>query len=115
MDIKGLIGSVEDVYNMQLSNEPAEELAKILVDSGGKDITGQNNFELCGFVSGGSEAMEGVIKLARQVNHHDSYHRIIMSANLVFLFLVLPRNRPTETQELHRASFILSREHSCDP
>jgi adenosylmethionine-8-amino-7-oxononanoate aminotransferase len=54
---------------MQLSNEPAEELAKVLVDSGGKDASGQNVFELCGFVSGGSEAMEGVIKLARQVNH----------------------------------------------
>lgn len=46
---------------MQLSNEPAEELAKYLVDSG------NGAFELCGFVSGGSEAMEGVIKLARQV------------------------------------------------
>jgi E3 ubiquitin-protein ligase TRIP12 len=54
---------------MQLSNEPAEELAKILVDSGGKDSNGNNVFELCGFVSGGSEAMEGVIKLARQVRH----------------------------------------------
>src|ERR1700733_1696150 len=65
---------------MQLSNEPAEELAKVLVDSGGKDSTGQNNFELCGIVAGGSEAMEGVIKLARQVTH-DSYHRIIMCTN----------------------------------
>lgn len=53
--------SVTDVYNMQLSNEPAEELAKLLVESG------NGAFELCGFVSGGSEAMEGVIKLARQV------------------------------------------------
>ena len=52
---------------MQLSNEPAEELAKVLVDSGGKDSSGHNNFELCGIVAGGSEAMEGVIKLARQV------------------------------------------------
>jgi adenosylmethionine-8-amino-7-oxononanoate aminotransferase len=51
-----------DVYNMQFSNEPAEELAKILVDSG------EGAFELCGFVSGGSEAMEAVIKLARQVS-----------------------------------------------
>lgn len=32
---------------MQLSNEPAEELAKVLVDSG------KGAFELCGFVSGG--------------------------------------------------------------
>jgi adenosylmethionine-8-amino-7-oxononanoate aminotransferase len=36
-----------DVYNMQLSNQPAEELAKKLV-------AGSNGaFELCGFVSGG--------------------------------------------------------------
>jgi E3 ubiquitin-protein ligase TRIP12 len=69
-----------DVYNMQLSNQPAEELAKVLIASS------NGAFELCGFVSGGmfihsqsvpgiqllvmysgSEAMEGVIKLARQV------------------------------------------------
>ena len=37
-----------DVYNMQLSNEPAEELAKLLVDSS------NGAFELCGFVSGGT-------------------------------------------------------------
>lgn len=53
----------EDVYNMQLSNEPAEELAKLLCDSS------NGAFDLVGFVSGGSEAMEGVIKLARQVMH----------------------------------------------
>ena len=46
---------------MQLSNEPAEELARYLVDSG------KEAFASCGFVSGGSEAMEDVIKLARQV------------------------------------------------
>jgi len=63
------------VYNMQLSNEPAEELAKVLVDSGGKDSAGRNNFDLCGIVAGGSEAMEGIIKLARQVWNY-SYHRI---------------------------------------
>lgn len=51
----------EDVYNMQLSNEPAEELAKLLCDSS------NGAFDLVGFASGGSEAMEGVIKLARQV------------------------------------------------
>ena len=49
-----------DVYNMQLSNQPAEELAKYIVDSS------KGAFELVGIVSGGSEAMEGVIKLARQ-------------------------------------------------
>lgn len=37
-----------DVYNMQLSNEPAEELAKFLVD------TGKGAFALAGFVSGGA-------------------------------------------------------------
>lgn len=48
------------MYNMQLTNEPAEALAEQLVRSSG------GAFELAGFVSGGSEAMEGVIKLARQ-------------------------------------------------
>lgn len=37
-----------DVYNMQLSNEPAEELARILVESG------KGAFELCGFFAGGA-------------------------------------------------------------
>ena len=37
-----------DVYNVQLSNEPAEELARILID------TGKGAFELCGFFSGGA-------------------------------------------------------------
>ena len=66
---------------MQLSNQPAEALAKRLVASG------KGAFAACGFVSGGaysvthdsiyaavfipiligSEAMEAVIKLARQV------------------------------------------------
>jgi E3 ubiquitin-protein ligase TRIP12 len=39
--------NLSDVYNMQVSNQPAEELARILV-------AGSNGaFELCGFVSGG--------------------------------------------------------------
>ncbi|KAF8659854.1 hypothetical protein AX16_001739 [Volvariella volvacea WC 439] len=58
--IKDQLDKVSYVYNMQLSNQPAEELAKYLVS------TGNGAFELCGFVSGGSEAMEAVIKLARQ-------------------------------------------------
>ncbi|KAG7439758.1 uncharacterized protein BT62DRAFT_998118 [Guyanagaster necrorhizus] len=58
--IKDQLDKVSYVYNMQLSNEPAEELAKYLIS------TGNGAFDLCGFVSGGSEAMEGVIKLARQ-------------------------------------------------
>lgn len=45
---------------MQLSSQPAEELAKYIVSSS------KGAFELVGIVSGGSEAMEGVIKLARQ-------------------------------------------------
>lgn len=36
-----------DIYNAQCSNEPAEELARLIVD--GSD----GAFELCGFVSGG--------------------------------------------------------------
>ena len=41
-------GDPSDVYNMQLSNEPAEELAKLLIE--------QSNgaFDLVGFVSGGA-------------------------------------------------------------
>ena len=46
---------------MQLTNEPAEELGRVLVESG------KGAFAQCGFVSGGSEAMEAAIKLARQV------------------------------------------------
>jgi adenosylmethionine-8-amino-7-oxononanoate aminotransferase len=81
---------VQDVYNMQLSNEPAEELAKVLVDSGGKDSNGQNIFELCGFVSGGSEAMEGVIKLARQVSHNSLSIGIPYQPFLWLFLTVLP-------------------------
>lgn len=58
--IKDQVEKVSYVYNMQLSNEPAEELAQLLVN------TGNGAFAMCGFVSGGSEAMEAVIKLARQ-------------------------------------------------
>ena len=45
-------GAVIDVYNMQLSNEPAEELARMLVDSG------KGAFELCGFFAGGETNIE---------------------------------------------------------
>ncbi|KAG8857436.1 hypothetical protein FRB96_005735 [Tulasnella sp. 330] len=54
------------VYNAQCSNEPAEELAHMIVDQS------EGAFELVGFVSGGSEAMEGVIKLARQYFYETS-------------------------------------------
>jgi len=40
-----------DVYNMQLSNEPAEELARILIDSS------KGAFELCGFFAGGASRL----------------------------------------------------------
>ncbi|KAL5512909.1 hypothetical protein ACEPAH_3307 [Sanghuangporus vaninii] len=58
--IKDQADKLSYMYQMQLSNQPAEELAKILVDSG------KGAFAQCGFVSGGSEAMEASIKLARQ-------------------------------------------------
>ncbi|KAJ7509866.1 pyridoxal phosphate-dependent transferase [Mycena galericulata] len=61
--LKEQIDRVSYVYNMQLSNQPAEELATLLTE------TSNGAFELCGFASGGSEAMEGVIKLARQYFH----------------------------------------------
>ena len=38
---------LSDVYNMQLSNEPAEELAQLLIDES------KGVFSLCGFVCGG--------------------------------------------------------------
>ncbi|KAI9510528.1 hypothetical protein F5148DRAFT_1274737 [Russula earlei] len=79
--IKEQVDKLAYVYNMQLSNEPAEELARILIDSG------RGAFELCGLFAGGSEAMEGVVKLARQywyeqkqpqrknfISRHLSYH-----------------------------------------
>lgn len=58
--LKDQVDKVSYVYNMQLSNQPAEALAKKLVDSS------KGAFALCGFASGGSEAMESVLKLARQ-------------------------------------------------
>ncbi|KAL4078726.1 pyridoxal phosphate-dependent transferase [Scleroderma yunnanense] len=58
--IKDQLDTLTYVYNMQLSSKPAEELAKFLVDSS------DGAFELIAFASGGSEAMEAVIKLARQ-------------------------------------------------
>ncbi|KAJ7158710.1 pyridoxal phosphate-dependent transferase [Mycena filopes] len=61
--LKDQIDRVSYVYNMQLSNQPAEELAALLTS------TSNGAFESVGFASGGSEAMEGVIKLARQYFH----------------------------------------------
>ncbi|KAG9312850.1 hypothetical protein JVU11DRAFT_6281 [Chiua virens] len=58
--IKDQLDTLTYVYNMQLSSKPAEELAKFLVHSS------NGAFELVAFASGGSEAMEAVMKLARQ-------------------------------------------------
>ncbi|KAG1850714.1 hypothetical protein F4604DRAFT_1907303, partial [Suillus subluteus] len=74
--LKDQIDVMSYVYNMQLSSPPAEELAKLLVD------TSDGAFEQVAFLSGGivmglclnltdfpilgSEAMETVIKLSRQ-------------------------------------------------
>ncbi|KAG1728087.1 hypothetical protein EDB19DRAFT_1897431 [Suillus lakei] len=58
--LKDQIDVMSYVYNMQLSSPPAEELAKFLVD------TSDGAFEQVAFLSGGSEAMETVIKLSRQ-------------------------------------------------
>ncbi|KAI9449971.1 PLP-dependent transferase [Lactarius psammicola] len=79
--VKEQVDKLAYVYNMQLSNEPAEELASILLESG------KGAFELCGFIAGGSEAMESAMKLARQywyeqnqpqrrhfISRHMSYH-----------------------------------------
>ena len=42
-----MLTRTRDVYNMQLSNEPAEELANMLVEQS------DGVFELCGFFAGG--------------------------------------------------------------
>lgn len=79
--VKEQVDKLAYVYNVQLSNEPAEELANMLIESG------KGAFELCGLVAGGSEAMEATIKLSRQywyeqnqpqrkhfISRHMSYH-----------------------------------------
>ncbi|KIO31758.1 hypothetical protein M407DRAFT_241680 [Tulasnella calospora MUT 4182] len=58
--IKDQAEKMSYIYNAQCSNEAAEELAHLMIEQS------KGAFELVGFVSGGSEAMEGVIKLARQ-------------------------------------------------
>ncbi|KAJ3505938.1 hypothetical protein NMY22_g17408 [Coprinellus aureogranulatus] len=65
--IKDQLDELPYVYNMQLSNKPAEALAKNIVDRS------NGAFAAVGFallilrvLSEGSEAMEGVLKLARQ-------------------------------------------------
>ncbi|KAG8983440.1 hypothetical protein FRB90_006029, partial [Tulasnella sp. 427] len=58
--IKDQAEKMSYIYNAQCSNEAAEELAHLIIEQS------KGAFELVGFVSGGSEAMEGVIKLARQ-------------------------------------------------
>ncbi|KAH7913854.1 hypothetical protein BJ138DRAFT_1177757 [Hygrophoropsis aurantiaca] len=58
--IKEQLDTLTYIYNMQLSSKPAEELAKLLVETSG------GAFEMVSFASGGSEAMEAVVKLARQ-------------------------------------------------
>ncbi|KAF8324112.1 PLP-dependent transferase [Clavulina sp. PMI_390] len=58
--VQDQVAKVAYVYNMQLSNEPAEELAKLLVS------TSKGAFAAVGFVSGGTEAMEAAIKTAKQ-------------------------------------------------
>ncbi|KAG6897829.1 hypothetical protein C0992_010634 [Termitomyces sp. T32_za158] len=58
--MKDQIDNVSYVYNMQLSNRPAEALADKLISMS------KGAFTTCGFVCGGTEAMESVIKLGRQ-------------------------------------------------
>lgn len=94
---------------MQLSNEPAEELASMLLESA------KGAFELCGFLSGGqfdpmnywcyeitdssclgSEAMESVIKLARQVSTRFKFEISTMGFD-ISLSSVLVRAESTTT------------------
>ncbi|KAG5340283.1 hypothetical protein C0989_002299 [Termitomyces sp. Mn162] len=59
--MKDQIDNVSYVYSMQLSNRPAESLAKKLIS------TSRGAFAACGFVCGGTEAMESIIMLGKQV------------------------------------------------
>ncbi|EJD52210.1 PLP-dependent transferase [Auricularia subglabra TFB-10046 SS5] len=58
--VQDQVAKLAYVYSMQLSSEPAEELAKILVASS------NGAFDMVGFLSGGSEAMEAALKTGRQ-------------------------------------------------
>ena len=48
------LNASSDVYNMQLSNEPAEELAQLLIDES-KGI-----FSMCAFLCGGNSRASSV-------------------------------------------------------
>ncbi|KAJ4473595.1 hypothetical protein J3R30DRAFT_3659131 [Lentinula aciculospora] len=58
--IKDQLDRVPYVYNMQLSNEPAEKLAEILIKSG------NGAFELCGFASGVDSSIYSKLILCSQ-------------------------------------------------
>lgn len=58
--LKEQVDKLAYAYIGEFLNEPAVEVSRILVESG------KGAFERCGLLSGGSEAMEGAIKLARQ-------------------------------------------------
>ncbi|KIY45666.1 PLP-dependent transferase [Fistulina hepatica ATCC 64428] len=67
--IKDQSDELSYVYNMQMSNAPAEALAKRLID------ISKGAFARCAFVCGGSEAMEGVMKTARQYFYESGQHQ----------------------------------------
>ncbi|KAJ6577994.1 pyridoxal phosphate-dependent transferase [Mycena capillaripes] len=58
--IREQAGKVNFTFHTQLTNSPAELLAKDIISRS------KGAFALCGFVAGGSEAMEAAIKTARQ-------------------------------------------------
>ena len=58
--IKDQLDAASWIYNAQFTSKAGEELAKFLID------TSDGAFCKVGIFSGGSEAMEGCIKLARQ-------------------------------------------------
>ncbi|KAE9398555.1 hypothetical protein BT96DRAFT_957548 [Gymnopus androsaceus JB14] len=61
--IKDQVDRVPYVYNMQLSNEPAEKLAEILIKSS------NGAFELCGFASGAGQPQRTNF-IGRQLSFH---------------------------------------------
>lgn len=61
IEIVGLVSVLEDLFNVLLTNDPAEKLADYLCESS------NGAFVRVGFVSGGSEAVEAALKTAIQV------------------------------------------------
>ena len=108
-----------DVYNMQLSNQPAEALAKYLVDTSG------GAFALCGFTSGGSYLLKvfnttiftNVIQDRRLWNTFlswpDRYSVYLAFINAVLLMSipVFSRDWAITTDQIYCKAIVIPRKH----